>query len=321
MTLLIGIDGGGTKTAAALSDAQGNLLAQTTVGPTNPNGSRLETVQEQFERIREALQPFITDWKCCVLFAGIAGTNHQETYRQVLTCMKRAFPELSAVTLAHDGMNALGSVTFGEAGIVQISGTGAMTFGLDERGERVRLGGWGYLLGDEGSGYDLGRQALVSVMRAYDGRGPKTVLTELALNKWQVKRPGDLLSRVYSPSFKQTIASFSFELFQAHRQGDDVAHHIVNAAADELSLSIVTAINSLYFEGTVLVGLVGGAFQRPLIEAVKRKVTRVSSKPVQMVRPSVEPVIGALVWASKHAGLHPRQLFQKNVHQLKKIDE
>ena len=183
MSTFIGIDGGGTKTSAVAADERGTVLGQVTAGPTNPNGDDIERIRTVFHTIKQQLTPFVSDWEDAVVFAGIAGVIHPVIHRKVSACLREVFSGVARLDLDHDGMNALAAVTYGDPGVVQIAGTGSLTFGLGKQGKRCRIGGWGYLIGDEGSGFDLGRRALIRVMKAYDGRGPATGLTELALRK------------------------------------------------------------------------------------------------------------------------------------------
>lgn len=311
MTTFIGMDGGGTKTAAVAADVHGNILKTVKAGPSNPNGSSLGRIIEELQSIKHQLEPHVDHWKECVLFAGIAGTIHSERHDQMLNCLRAVFGGDVKITLDHDGMNALGSVTYGGPGVIQIAGTGALTFGLGADGQRCRIGGWGYLLGDEGSGFDLGRRALQQVMKAHDGRGPATQMTELCLQKWRLSDLEDLIPLVYSPSFKEWIASFTYELFQAAGNGDHVALTVIGEAAAELAAAIQTALDTLDLtETAALVGLIGGAFQPPLVQALRSKMVEQMSEPPHLIRPRVEPVIGALAWAYKQAGLDPKRLLQ-----------
>ncbi|WP_054950817.1 N-acetylglucosamine kinase [Numidum massiliense] len=313
MTIYIGIDGGGTKTAAVAADAEGNILGEALAGSSNLNGTSEAHVLKTFHTIKAQLAPHVQSWRDSVIFAGVAGTSHSAQAEKVHACLREAFGKEPRLTLDHDGMNALGSVTFGGPGVVQIAGTGAITFGIGKKGERCRVGGWGYLLGDEGSGFQLGRRALVQVMKAYDGRGPATALTELALSKWQVSSPADLIPKLYGSAFKETIASFTYELFQAHADGDRVAAEVVAEAADELALAIHTALTKLDLTGDApRVGLIGGAFQPALQQLLAQKMAQSFAVAPKFIRPQVEPVIGALAWAYTQAGLAPQQLLQKS---------
>lgn len=311
MAAFIGIDGGGTKTSAVVADERGTILGQVTVGPSNPNGRDIARISEVLQTVKRQLASYAGDWQDAVVFAGIAGISHPHKHRELFACLQDVFCEVSQLTLDHDGMNALASVTFGDPGVIQIAGTGSLTFGIGKQEKRCRIGGWGYLLGDEGSGFDLGRRALIHVMKAYDGRGSTTVLTELALRKWNLGSPEDLIPHVYGSEFRETIASFTYELYQAVENGDDVARGVIEVAAEELATSILSALETLdLIEEQVPVGLIGGAFQPPLICALEQKISERIPQSPQLLRPQIEPVIGALAWAYKRAGFNPKQLLK-----------
>lgn len=315
MTTFIGIDGGGTKTTAIAADENGNIFGQVEVGPSNPNGYSMKRIEKTFLAIREKMNAFVTNWKDCVIFAGIAGTAHILKHKQILACLQKVFSDVRELHLDHDGMNALASVTYGDPGVIQIAGTGSLTFGLGENGKRCRIGGWGFLLGDEGSGFDLGRRALAQVMKAYDGTGPKTELTKLAMKKWELNSPADLIPHVYGNKMKETVASFTYELFQAVTQQDDVACAIIEQAAKDVVDAIQVAFDKLDLadkETDALIGLIGGAFQPALIDALRREIARRIPSPVKLIRPDVEPVIGSLVWAYKLVDLDPKNLLKVN---------
>ena len=101
------------------------------------------------------------------------------------------------VVIANDAELVLAAGTPDGWGIALISGTGSIVFGRSPHGEMARAGGWGHILGDEGSGYAIGVEALRAVMRAFDGRGPATALTDAVLLHWSLKTPPDLVGRVY----------------------------------------------------------------------------------------------------------------------------
>lgn len=313
MATFIGIDGGGTKTSAVVANERGMILGEATAGPSNPNGSDMERIGDVFRSVKRQLTPYVGHWKRAVVFAGIAGVSHRDVHDALWRCLQNVFSDVQKLTLDHDGMNALASVTYGEPGVIQIAGTGSLTFGVGKQGTRCRIGGWGYLLGDEGSGFDLGRRALIQVMKAYDGRGRPTVLTDLVLKKWGLESPEDVIPYVYRHDVRRILASFTYELFQAAEDDDTVARSVIEEAAEELALSILTALESLdLLDEPVPVGLIGGAFQPLLIHALEKKLSGTAVHPSRLLRPQVKPVVGALAWAYKSAGLDPKLLLGKN---------
>ena len=138
-------------------------------------------------------------------------------------------------------LSALGK----QAGVVLIVGTGSIALAQDEAGNVSRVGGWGHILGDEGSGYDIGRRGLQAAVRAVDGRGQATLLLDLILQHWKLRTAEDLIDAVYTVDNKAKIAQAATYVIHAARQGDAVALEIVEQAADELALLVQTVSPSL----------------------------------------------------------------------------
>src|SRR5439155_26556427 len=134
--------------------------------------------------------------------------------------------------VVNDALVALVAGAGAGAGVVIVAGTGSIAYGHDGSGHAARAGGWGYLLGDEGSGFWIGRRALAAVVRQADGRGPVTQLTGLILDRMGITRPGDLIHETYYRDLKrQAIAALAPLVQQAHAAGDAVADHILQRAA------------------------------------------------------------------------------------------
>jgi N-acetylglucosamine kinase-like BadF-type ATPase len=148
----------------------------------------------------------------------------------------------------------------GAVGVAAIAGTGSIAFGRDLGGAATRSGGWGHIIGDEGSGYDLGRQALQAVTRAHDGRGPATELVRAILDHWRLPDPTRIVDRVYhgGGDDKAEIAKLATLVCATARGGDAVARRLVETAAGELALAIVAVADRLTFDGPMPLALAGG---------------------------------------------------------------
>jgi N-acetylglucosamine kinase-like BadF-type ATPase len=121
------------------------------------------------------------------------------------------------------------------SGIVVIAGTGSFVWGCNPAGETARAGGWGYLLGDEGSGYDLGRRALMAVMAAYDRHEPPSALTTAVLKHFSIAMPSDLVGRVYgSAAVRTDIAGLAPVVLRLMTAGDVAAQSLVLKSVDDL---------------------------------------------------------------------------------------
>jgi glucosamine kinase len=159
-----------------------------------------------------------------------------------------------------------------------IAGTGAIALGRDRRGAMARASGWGHILGDEGSGYDIGRSALQAAARAADGRGPETALLAAILEHWHLEAPSDLIGYVYAPADKADIADLSRLVFAAARAGDEVARRIVAHAAGEIALAGLTVAQRLELgEGPLPLALAGGllvgvpSFRAAVVRRMRRR--------------------------------------------------
>ncbi|MFC4409702.1 BadF/BadG/BcrA/BcrD ATPase family protein [Chungangia koreensis] len=298
---VLGIDGGGTKTAAVIADENGTVYMKAEAGRSNPNTLNkkefeavltglLHQLREQDEEIYNRLS---------VCFAGMAGVGESNRQLEVKRLLSQQLPPETLVYIENDAVNALYSGTLGQSGIVQISGTGAITIGKNETGEIARVGGWGYLFDDFGSGYDLGNQALQAVFQAYDGREYQTALTEKVLNYFRVERVPDTIERIYSEEHPRTIiAPLSRIVVEAASEGDSIALRIIEKASRQMAESIITCHNKLFAkEETVKVVLSGGVFTNFVLFRKMIENHTCSKLPNLEYIPSVIPPVGGAVAA------------------------
>ncbi len=175
------------------------------------------------------------------------------------------------VLLAHDSVTSyLG--TLGELpGVVIASGTGSIILAVGPAGV-ARVDGWGYLMGDAGSGFWVGRQALDAVMRAHDGRGPETALTSVVRSRWPELE--DAYVQLQSDPAKVSVVAWFAEAVAAHAESDAVAARICREAGEELALSAVTALRRVGAEVSPLVSAIGGVFRGALVRATFEEAVR-----------------------------------------------
>ncbi|GCE19272.1 BadF/BadG/BcrA/BcrD ATPase family protein [Dictyobacter kobayashii] len=240
----LGVDGGGSKTLAVLVNAQGEEVGRGLAGSSNYTGVGLESavsnIYAAVQQARNVLDPHSPIAKA---WLGISGLDRPADHAALIPLLK----DLAAtVYLTNDGELGL-SVLPDAVGVVLIAGTGSIALGRNARGLTGRAGGWGYLLGDEGSGYALGIQALQAAVRAADGRGPSTILLERILQFWQFQQPEELIGAVYLNTDKAQIARLSTCVLQAERDGDALASAIVQNAITELVLVVRTVAAKLDF--------------------------------------------------------------------------
>jgi N-acetylglucosamine kinase-like BadF-type ATPase len=301
MSYVIGIDGGGTKTQVMLADEHGNILTNEQYGSTNPNTVSNASLQETFQQIFQAIHDKIPNSlkQVSSVFAGISGAGSPDSALRLMNMIKGYFSTDTTVDVEPDSLNALYSGTFGGPGIVQICGTGSITYGVNQHLEQDRVGGWGYLLGDEGSGYDVGRQGITAALQYEDGRGPKTIMLDLLYEYFNVNTGRQLIDKIYqSESPKLAISPVSKLVFQAFNQQDPVANTILTNVATEIYRSIDTLGRRLFSqeEDSIPVILCGGLFQHSTVLA--NLVMNNGKQPnYTFVLPDVPPVVGSIAGA------------------------
>ena len=169
--------------------------------------------------------------------------------------------------ITHDAEIALTGATNGDPGILVIGGTGSIAFGRNAAGRTARAGGWGYIFGDEGGGFDLTRRALRAALRDEEGWGPATQLRSMLLAATGAPDMNDLLHRFYTPAFpRPQIASFSRLVSSAAAVGDEIARQILRDAASALALYAGGVYHQLFSaDEEFQVAYVGGVFTSDLL--------------------------------------------------------
>ena len=293
MAHILGVDGGGTKTVALVGDLDGNVLARGLSGSSNTNTVGFDAACVALESaINMACSGY--PGEISALCLGLAGAGRNEEMEQFHNWAAHKFPK-AVVKVASDAEILLMASTPSGPTLALICGTGSIIYGRTGAGELLRAGGWGYLFGDEGSGYAIGTAALRAVMQAYDGRGAETLLSKLVLERYGLRTPPDLVRRIYgAESPPSTAASLTDLVEQAAERGDSVAIAILEESAWQLAGGIAAVYSQL---GTSPVPLVitGGTILhgRYLKEAFQR-ACEVKGLTFTTVKYVAEPVEGAL---------------------------
>lgn len=249
MKYVIGIDGGGTKTLLKIADLNGKLLASCEGGPSNINSIKVETVTNTLKDVIDKGIEKIGETKenCCSLCIGSAGVDRPQE-QKIMKDIISSLGISNKIVTVNDAETALYGGISGGIGIILVSGTGSISFGRNKEGFNARCGGWGHILGDEGSGYDIGKKALTAITRSYDGREPETLLTSLVLKKLNITKPDDLIDYVYrSGAGKKEIASLAQVVDEAYKKGDKRAEKILKESAYELFLCVIPIVEKLEF--------------------------------------------------------------------------
>lgn len=292
---VLGIDAGGTKTVCLLADDTGAVIAEGRSGAANLQSSgELEVEKVLHEVMDQALGD--RDIRPTAICLGIAGVDRPGDAEAVQGIMRRIGFK-SRVRVVNDALIALVAGSGEDRGLVIIAGTGSIAYGRDATGRAARAGGWGYLLGDEGGGFWIGRAALSAVVRQFDGRGPVTQLTDLVLGELALSHPYDLIHVVYDGGLQRRAISDMAKVVQrASDGGDRVATEILSRAAAELSVAAAAVLNTLEMRGEVFRTVLAGGVLRSIPAVADGVATRLSEiAPRSEVRVlEVEPAVGAV---------------------------
>ena len=298
--IVAGIDAGGTKTRAFALTRAGLVVGRGAGGPGNllsspdPRGS-----------IAAALAEALAGRQAEAVVLSCAGGDRpadRERGREILRSI--VGPDV-AVAVTHDAQAALYAGNAAGCGVVLIAGTGSVAYGRNVSGEEERSGGWGFLIGDEGSAFWIGKEGLGAVSQHADGRGEATAISEHLYRDLGVADFQGVLPLLYGrPHPAPAIAAAARAVAQANAEGDPIAAAIIARGARELARAAVVVAHKLgLVDGPVY--LAGGAFENlhALEQAVRQELLK--SLPRATVEPvAEEPAMGAarlaaaLVWGT-----------------------
>jgi N-acetylglucosamine kinase-like BadF-type ATPase len=305
MRYFLGVDGGQSSTTALIGDETGRILGTGRAGPCNHVGTgegRARFVSAIGGSIAAArAEARIGDIGFEAACFGLSGGPEQQAI--ILAELISA----ARISVTNDAMIALVGACGGEPGVVAIAGTGSIAFGRNAAGKTARVGGWGYIFGDEGGGFDIARQALRAALRQEEGWGPETSLTARLIEATNARDVNEAMHLFYTADYpRDRVARFAVLVDQAAEAGDAVALRILETAAGELA-DVAGAVRAQLFQPGehARVSYVGGVFRsRALLDRFRRLVER---EPGNLVAPPLYgPDAGALIEAYRIAGLAPR---------------
>jgi N-acetylglucosamine kinase-like BadF-type ATPase len=302
---VLGIDAGGTKTVCLLADESGAVLSRARGPGANLQAQGELEVEKVLHEVMEGALAGRSDPPATICL-GIAGVDRPDDGATMRGIMRR-IGQKTRTLIVNDALVALTAGAGDGAGVVIISGTGSICYGRDDRGRAARSGGWGSVLGDEGSGYWIGTRALAAVVRHADGRGPATALTPLVLEHFQASEVNDLVHQVHvADPRRRRVASLGEAVQAAVESGDPLAREIVDAASHELVIAASSVAERLEMRGQVFPFLLAGGIFRvvhSLREQVLRLLPEVAPRSVPQVL-EAEPALGAvaLAWAEARGG-------------------
>jgi N-acetylglucosamine kinase-like BadF-type ATPase len=306
---LLAIDGGGTKCLAVFLDSEGKMLGKGKAGSCNYQGiGREAAIKELMHGIQEALVDLVKDnaysaayteieLECAVF--GLAGLDTAYDRQIVTDLVKEVLVylhiQVQHLVVENDGFAALLGATSGQPGILVIAGTGSIVFGVNEWGQTARSGGWGHRVGDEGSGYWIGKQAVMDILKHYDGRGAATQLGEWILPHLGLNQTEDLFNWVYSSEYSvEKVGELSRLVSVAASSGDPIAVDILTAAGNELFLGVRAVVEQLQFKDKPFkLILQGGVLQNEdlVCDILIRKIMEWAPL-AQLDKAKNEPILG-----------------------------
>ncbi len=302
--LYLGIDGGQSSTIALIGDEHGVVVGFGQAGPCN----HVKSGRGEAKLRRAVLGAVTAAWRNSPL-----ASKHLPEFESAFFGMSGG-PEDKAAIIArvlrvrklevtHDAVTALVGATRGRPGIVVISGTGSICFGMNAAGATARAGGWGYVFGDEGSAFDTARQALRASLAMEEGWGRATALRDRVVAFTEARDVNEALHKWYTDEFPRSrAAKFARVVDECAGAGDKAARGILLHAAGSLA-TLVEHVRGRLFRPReeVLVSYIGGAFRsRILLERFRKSVRQSGNN--RVAPPAFGPAAGALLAAYRAAG-------------------
>lgn len=304
---IIGIDGGGTGSKGITAGMEGQILRRFRGGATNYNGGCKSEIDANVDALLEEAIVGRKPADCRAVCIGSAGVGNPDAVNFLEESVKRK-GFTCPVLITADSVTAHAGALNNQDGIVLIAGTGAICFGRKSSGEAMRTGGYGHLIDDEGSAYDIARRMLRAVVRAADGRGEDTVLRELIFKQLQINYLGEMISWLYQKErSKKEIAYLAVLIGEAAESGDAVAKQILREAALALVELTVPVID--FFDKKTTIALSGSVlkFNQTVKEIFTERIRELypegfgSVDGIRIMEAKYEADYGAVLLAINHA--------------------
>lgn len=298
----IGVDGGGTSTVAIAMTESGRVLGRTVGDQTNYNTSDMDTAKTNLKKTIDKLmnEYGIADYECISI--GMSSLDYEPAKDFVDSFVEGIFPS-EKVVMHSDVYMALMGMTLGEPGIMIVSGTGSIGIAIDQQGQVHVVGGWGYLLRDEGSAYDIAIQGIDAALKSYEGLGEATLLEERVLDFFGTDTHRGLIDVFYNPPLSVSrIASFGREVIEIADKGDQVAMSIIDNAIKSLVNYTYRLIDKVGCKDCII-GMYGSVLQKnPRISDSYREQIHAVYPNTKIGFPELKPEAGAALYAMKKRG-------------------
>ena len=300
MSYVLGIDGGGSKTVCVLMNEKREFLGRGEAGSANYQSVGIEAAKFSIESaINQAIikQDSIKIDVICLGLAGVGRAKDIEIIKKII----KEIPvtqniKSENIIIYHDAFIALVGGIGNDVGIVVAAGTGSIVFGRNHRGETKRVGGWGYILGDEGGAYQIAVAGMKAAFKAYDGRGIYSSLVEDFKSHFGLNNIEELIEIVYRSGLGvKEIAGLAPVVDNAAFLGDEVANQIIDNAVDELVKATSVVIDEIFVEREFLEVVTTGSVWKGKSKIWDRFVSCINRDfaDVNVIFPRFEPVYGA----------------------------
>ena len=293
--IIIGVDGGGTKTVAAAMRADGTLLAFRTGDGINFNNIGMDRARGNLKCVVDALLSACGEKEAALIGVGMSALDGESDAALTAAFAGDCF-DPARILMNSDAHAALMSATMGGAGMIVICGTGSMILSVGKDGRQNVRGGWGYLLGDDLSSYTLAVDGMRRAIAAWEGTGGQTKLCAALTRHFALTEPRDLIQKMYAlRSAPQDTACFAKTVLCLAHEGDAEAKSVVTENIARLAALARSAAGG---DMPDTVWLYGGVFEHNawVREEFKRLTANAQKQPDARLIP-YSPSVGAAVYA------------------------
>jgi N-acetylglucosamine kinase-like BadF-type ATPase len=311
MGYVLAVDGGQSTTLSVIARTDGFILGAGLGGPANhlhEEGAKERCKNSISDSLASAMaEACLEAVRFGHVVLGMSGASANSGLMKSLAWeVLKDYVAEDHFQLEHDSVTAWAGGTAGEPGVVVIGGTGSVALAVDGKGNRARVGGWGYYMGDEGSAYQIALQGLSAASKGFDGRGPETVLTQALIDHFETDDLWGVRARIYSGEMDRAgLAKLSRLVGDGANAGDPVCLAIMKCAAHELALLAISAAGRVDFSRCrPVVSTAGGVWKagKPICEPFKEEVIRAIPN-AKVVPPAYPPSLGALILALRGANV------------------
>jgi len=319
----IALESGATRTVCAVANTSGEILGWGTSGSGSHYAISLKEAEKNIlAAIKKALKSsqqenVIFNIGCFGMSALDVPSDYEKHYDFIAS-----LGIVKKIVIVSDMVTAYYAVTAGEPGIVVISGTGSIAYGVNEKGEKAQAGGREWFISDEGSAFFIAREGIIAALRAYDGRGEKTALTRMFVDYFNVPNFEEVVYKIYGNKPK-SIASLAPIVTSAAKENDSVAKGILEKAGDELGLAAVAVAERLHMKNKrIKIGCVGSVFKagelimEPFSNRVKSKIPK-----AVIETPIFNAIKGVIILGIQESGIAITKELVKKINNNLKIYE